>query len=99
ERRARHTAKRTTNETDQGKGEGSPIEGDEEEGEAPMRIHHFTIPARDPERVARVIAELLGGKVIPLPKPPGTLIVYAGDADGSLIEIMPASTRGGPDDD
>ena len=63
-----------------------------------MRIHHFTVPAHDPERVARVLAELLGAKVIPIPKPPGTLIVYAGDADGSLIEIMPAATRGGPGD-
>jgi hypothetical protein len=59
-----------------------------------MRIHHFTVPAHDPARVGAVLAELLGGKVIPLPHPEGTLLVYAGDADGSAIEIWPAGTRG-----
>jgi catechol 2,3-dioxygenase-like lactoylglutathione lyase family enzyme len=59
-----------------------------------MRIHHFTIPAREPERVARVLAELLGARVIPLPHPEGNLLVYAGDSDGSGIEVWPASTRG-----
>ena len=60
-----------------------------------MRIHHFTVPARDPERVARVLAELLGARVIPLPHPHGTLLVYAGDSDGTAIEVWPAATRGG----
>lgn len=59
-----------------------------------MKIHHFTIPARDPERVARVLAELLGARVVPLPHPQGNLLVYAGDADGSAIEVWPAATRG-----
>lgn len=59
-----------------------------------MRIHHFSIPARDPERVARVLAELLGARVVPLPHPHGCLLVYAGDADGSGIEVWPAATRG-----
>jgi catechol 2,3-dioxygenase-like lactoylglutathione lyase family enzyme len=59
-----------------------------------MRIHHFTIPARDPERVARVLAELLGGRVIPNPHPQGSQVVYAGDPDGSCIEVWPAATRG-----
>ncbi|HEY0715693.1 MAG TPA: hypothetical protein VGF45_23625, partial [Polyangia bacterium] len=44
--------------------------------------------------VAAVLAEILGGKVIPLPHPEGTLLVYAGDSDGSAIEIWPAGTRG-----
>ncbi|MBK7401159.1 MAG: hypothetical protein IPJ34_34125 [Myxococcales bacterium] len=59
-----------------------------------MRIHHFTLPAREPERVARVLAELLGARVIPLPHPTGNLLVYAGDEDGSAIEVWPATTRG-----
>src|SRR5262245_25208078 len=59
-----------------------------------MRIHHFTIPARDPERVARVLAELLGARVIPLPHPHGNLPVYAGDPAGSAVEVWPAATRG-----
>lgn len=60
-----------------------------------MRIHHFTIPARDPQHVATVLAELLGGRVIANPHPQGSMVVYAGDADGSLIEVWPAATRGG----
>ncbi len=59
-----------------------------------MRIHHFTIPAHDPDRVANVLAELLGARVIHLPHPTGTRLVYAGDSDGSAIEIWPAATRG-----
>lgn len=60
-----------------------------------MRIHHVSIPALDPERVARVLAELLGAKIVPLPHPQGSLLVYAGDADGSAIEVWPAAIRGG----
>jgi len=60
-----------------------------------MRIHHFTIPARNPERVAAVLAELLGARVIPIPHPEGTQLVYAGDSDGSAIEVWPAATRAG----
>jgi catechol 2,3-dioxygenase-like lactoylglutathione lyase family enzyme len=59
-----------------------------------MRIHHFTVPARDPARVAAVLAEVLGARVIALPHPVGTLLVYAGDSDGTAIEIWPAGTRG-----
>lgn len=59
-----------------------------------MRIHHVTVPAHDPERVARVLAEIFGAKVMPLPHPEGTRIVYAGDPDGSAIEVWPAGTRG-----
>ena len=58
-----------------------------------MRIHHFSIPARNPARVAAVLAELLGARVVPLPHPLGTLLVYAGDSDGSAIEIWPAAMR------
>src|SRR3954465_13782065 len=60
-----------------------------------MRIHHFTVPAREPERVARVLAELLGARVVPIPHPRGTLLVYAGDSDGTAIEVWPAALRGG----
>jgi catechol 2,3-dioxygenase-like lactoylglutathione lyase family enzyme len=63
-----------------------------------MRIHHFTVPAHDPERVAAVLAELLGARVIPLPHPQGNLLVYAGDEDGTAIEVWPAATRGGVGD-
>jgi hypothetical protein len=59
-----------------------------------MRIHHFTVPAHDTEHVARVLAELLGARVIPLPHPAGTRLVHAGDSDGTAIEVWPAGTRG-----
>ena len=59
-----------------------------------MRIHHFTVPARDPNRVANLLAELLGARVVPMPHPHGSLLVYAGDSDGSAIEVWPAATRG-----
>ena len=63
-----------------------------------MRIHHFSIPARDPERVAGVLAELLGARVVPLPHPRGTLLVYAGDSDGSAIEVWLVRAAGGVGD-
>ena len=62
-----------------------------------MRIHHFTVPAHDTQRVARVLAEVLGARVIPIPHPVGTLLVYAGDSDGTAIEIWPAGARGAAD--
>lgn len=58
-----------------------------------MRIHHFTVPAHDPARVAGALAEILGARVVPIPHPPGTLLVYAGDSDGSAIEVWPAKLR------
>ena len=59
-----------------------------------MRIHHFTVPAYEPNRVACLLAELLGARVVPMPHPHGSLLVYAGDSDGSAIEVWPAATRG-----
>ena len=58
-----------------------------------MRIHHFTVPAHDPVRVAGALAEALGARVVSIPHPPGTLLVYAGDSDGSAIEVWPANLR------
>lgn len=59
-----------------------------------MRIHHFTVPAHDPAKVAACLAEMLGARVVPLPHPTGTLLVYSGDEDGSAIEVWPAGLRG-----
>jgi hypothetical protein len=60
-----------------------------------MRIHHVTLPAMNPPLVAGALAEIVGGRVIPLPHPAGNLLVYAGDDDGSAIEVWPATTRAG----
>src|SRR5689334_2671305 len=59
-----------------------------------MRIHHATVPAHAPDRVAAVLAEIFGARVVPLPHPQGTRLVYAGDADGTAIEVWPAGLRG-----
>jgi len=59
-----------------------------------MKIHHFTVPAQNPQRVAEVLAGLLGARSLPLPHSGGGFIVYGGDTDGSAIEVWPAALRG-----
>ena len=57
-------------------------------------IHHVSIPARDPEHVARVLAELLGGYSGPFIGPiPGAFVAYAGDELGTGVEVYPERTR------
>jgi hypothetical protein len=51
-------------------------------------IIHVSIPADEPERVARVIAELWRGESIPFVAP-GTFVAKAGDDRGSAIEVYP----------
>ena len=60
-------------------------------------IHHLSIPARDPARVAAVLAELLGGPVTGFGPWPGGFIAWAGDAVGTAIEVYPAGTEMLPD--
>src|SRR5262252_2593375 len=56
-------------------------------------IHHVSIPAREPERVARVLGELFGGYVGPFIGPiPGSWVVYADDGHGTGFEIYPERT-------
>ena len=52
-------------------------------------IHHISIPAKDPRRVAGVIAELWQGEAMPFPPFPGAYIVVAGDDHGTAIEVCP----------
>lgn len=52
-------------------------------------IHHISIPAKDPQRVARVIAELWQGEALPFPPFPDSFIVIAGDDHGTAIEVAP----------
>ncbi len=51
-------------------------------------IHHASIPADDPERVARVIAELWRGTYHPFIAP-CTFVVLADDAHGTELEVAP----------
>lgn len=56
-------------------------------------IHHVSIPARDPEHVARVLAELLDGYAGPFIGPmPGAWVVYAEDGVGTGIEVYTEDT-------
>ena len=56
-------------------------------------IHHVSIPARDPEHVARVLAELFQGYAGPFIGPmPGAWAVYQEDGFGSGIEIYREGT-------
>ncbi len=62
-------------------------------------IHHVSIPARDPEHVAHVLAELLGGYAGPFIGPiPGAWVVYQEDGFGSGIEIYDERTTLVPGD-
>lgn len=53
-------------------------------------IFHTSIAAYDPERVARVVAELWGAEVFPFaPSRKGSWMVVAGDERGTLLEVYP----------
>ncbi len=56
-------------------------------------LHHLSIPARDPERAARALAELLGGDVTPFGPLPGSWIASAGDDAGTAIDCLPLGTE------
>ena len=55
-------------------------------------IHHLSIAAQEPERVARVLAELLKGHSFPFPVHPGSFMVLADDEHGTGIEVYPAES-------
>jgi hypothetical protein len=52
-------------------------------------IFHASIPAREPERVAAVIAEIWGGQSFRFPPWPGAWVAMAGDARASTVEVYP----------
>jgi hypothetical protein len=56
-------------------------------------IHHISIAARDPRRVAEVLAELWQGYSMPFPPFPGAYIIMPGDEHGSAIEVSPLGTE------
>jgi hypothetical protein len=56
-------------------------------------IHHVSIPAHDPRRVADVLADLLQGRAYPFPGGiPGAYMAVSGDAHGTMIEVYPETT-------
>ena len=56
-------------------------------------IHHLSIAARNPQRVAGVLAELMGGKAVPFPPNPGSFFALQLDEHGSGVEVYPAGTE------
>lgn len=55
-------------------------------------IHHLSIAAQQPQRVAEVFAELMGGPCIPFPPNPGAFLAIAGDRNGTAVEVHPSRT-------
>ncbi|MFC0202861.1 hypothetical protein [Novosphingobium soli] len=57
-------------------------------------IFHVSIDARDPRRVAQVLAELLGGRATPFPPvAEGSWVAHAGDERNTLVEVYPRGTQ------
>lgn len=56
-------------------------------------IHHISISAKDPQRVASVIAELWQTQFLPFPPFPGSFIVILNDGHGTAIEVTPMGTE------
>jgi hypothetical protein len=60
-------------------------------------IHHVSIPAQEPLRVANALAELFGGVVTRFGPYPGSWIAWQRDGHGSAIEVYPVGTEMFPD--
>lgn len=58
-----------------------------------MALLHVSISAKDPERAAAFLATLLGGTALPFPPFPDSWIAFAGQEDGTAIEIYPLTHR------
>ena len=56
-------------------------------------LHHLSIPARDPYRVATALAEILGGDVTEFGPVPGSYIAWARDESGTAIDCLPLGTE------
>lgn len=52
-------------------------------------IHHVSIPAREPQHVAEVLAELMNGKCYPFGPLEGAFMAQSGDEHGTMIEVYP----------
>ena len=50
-------------------------------------IHHVSIPARHPQHVAEVLAEVMGGRCVPFGPLEGAFMALG--ADGGMIEVYP----------
>jgi hypothetical protein len=55
-------------------------------------LHHLSIGVRDPERVARVLAEIMGGSYRPFPPNRGSFFAFQQDEHGTMVEIHRVGT-------
>lgn len=53
-------------------------------------IHHISISARTPHRVADTLARFWNAEALPFPMYDNSFIVFSGDAHGTSIEIYPS---------
>ncbi|WP_185020605.1 VOC family protein [Histidinibacterium lentulum] len=58
-----------------------------------MTLLHVSISAENPERVSTFLATLLGGEALPFPPFPDSWIAFAGQDDGTAIEVYPLTHR------
>jgi len=59
-------------------------------------IAHFSIPARDPEGVARVFGRIIDGTVMPFPVVAGAWVAIANDGSGLGVEVVPETSAHHP---
>lgn len=52
-------------------------------------IHHFSLAVQEPERVARALGEIIGGRVITFPAHAGSFMVATGGPLDPAIELYP----------
>jgi hypothetical protein len=56
-------------------------------------IHHLSIAARDPQHVAEVLAEFMGGAATQFTPNPGSWFAHQYDEYGTGVEVYPAGTE------
>ena len=56
-------------------------------------IHHLSIAARDPQHVAKVLAEFMGGAATRFTPNPGSWFAHQQDEHGTGVEVYPAGTQ------
>lgn len=59
-------------------------------------IHHISIAAKNPLRVAQVIAEVSRGQVFPFFPYPGSYMALPMDEHGTIIEVLPLEIKIAP---
>jgi hypothetical protein len=62
-------------------------------------IHHLSLPASDTQHVAEVLVELLDGTLTRFGPNEDSWIAWAGDEQGTAVEIYPRGTEMFPADD